>query len=35
MNCEALDIEFREAVDSINSHKEPFPADILLKLYAY
>ena len=35
MNCKALDIEFREAVDSINSHKEPFPADTLLKLYAY
>ena len=35
MNCEALDIEFREAVDSINSHKDPFPADTLLKLYAY
>jgi acyl-CoA-binding protein len=35
MNSEALDIEFREAVDSINSHEQPFPADILLKLYAY
>jgi acyl-CoA-binding protein len=35
MNSEALEIEFREAVDSINSHKEPFPADTLLKLYAY
>ena len=35
MNSEALDIEFREAVDSINSHQEPFPADVLLKLYAY
>ena len=35
MNCEVLDIEFREAVNSINSHKDPFPADTLLKLYAY
>ena len=35
MNSEALDIEFREAVDSINSPEQPFPADILLKLYAY
>ena len=35
MNSEALDIEFREAVDAINSHEQPFPADILLKLYAY
>ena len=35
MDSEALDIEFREAVDSINSHQEPFPADVLLKLYAY
>ncbi len=35
MNSEALEIEFREAVANINSHKEPFPADTLLKLYAY
>jgi acyl-CoA-binding protein len=35
MNSEILDIKFREAVDSINSHKDPFPADTLLKLYAY
>lgn len=35
MDSKALDIEFREAVDSINSHQEPFPADVLLKLYAY
>ena len=35
MNCKALDIEFREAVDRINAHEEPFPADTLLKLYAY
>ena len=35
MNSKILDIKFREAVDSINSHQEPFPADVLLKLYAY
>ena len=31
----SLDIEFKEAVDRINSYKEPFPADLLLRLYAY
>ena len=35
MNSEDLDIKFREAVKSINTHEQPFPADILLKLYAY
>ena len=30
-----LDIEFEEAVDRVNAHQEPFPADTLLKLYAY
>jgi len=35
MNSDVLDIEFKEAVKSINNHKQPFPADILLKLYAY
>jgi acyl-CoA-binding protein len=35
MNSKILDIKFREAVDKINAHKEPFPADTLLKLYAY
>jgi acyl-CoA-binding protein len=35
MNPDVLDIEFREAVESINNHEQPFPADILLKLYAY
>jgi len=35
MNTDVLDIEFREAVKSINNHEQPFPADILLKLYAY
>jgi acyl-CoA-binding protein len=35
MTSEELDKAFRVAVDSINEHKEPFPADILLRLYAY
>ena len=35
MTTEELDIKFLAAVDTINAHKEPFPADILLKLYAY
>lgn len=35
MSNEALDIEFREAVARVNEHTEPFPADTLLKLYAY
>ncbi|KAA3623218.1 MAG: acyl-CoA-binding protein [Flavobacterium sp.] len=30
-----LNIEFQKAVDSINNHTEPFPADVLLRLYAY
>lgn len=32
---DSLDIEFKEAVERINSYKEPFPADLLLRLYAY
>ncbi len=35
MNNTLLDIEFQAAVDRVNDHKEPFPADTLLKLYAY
>ena len=35
MTSEELDIDFRVAVDRINAHNEPFPADVLLKLYAY
>lgn len=35
MTTEELDIEFTDAVDRINSHSEPFPADLLLRLYAY
>ena len=35
MTSEELDLKFNEAVDRINAHTEPFPADVLLKLYAY
>jgi acyl-CoA-binding protein len=35
MTSEELEIKFREAVDRINDHNKPFPADVLLKLYAY
>lgn len=35
MTSQELHIKFREAVDRINAHDEPFPADTLLKLYAY
>jgi len=35
MTSKELDIEFREAVDRINAYTEGFPADVLLKLYAY
>ncbi len=35
MNSEELNKAFLEAVEKINNHAEPFPADILLKLYAY
>ncbi|MCX7548701.1 acyl-CoA-binding protein [Xanthomarina sp. F1114] len=35
MNSEELDIEFKEAVDRINDYTEAFPADFLLRLYAY
>ena len=35
MSNEELDIQFKEAVDRVNAHTEPFPADTLLKLYAY
>lgn len=27
--------EFKKAVSAVNNYKEPLPADILLKLYAY
>ena len=32
---DSLDTEFKEAVERINSYTEPFPADLLLRLYAY
>ncbi|MCE2611433.1 acyl-CoA-binding protein [Flavobacteriaceae bacterium D16] len=35
MKNETLHIEFREAVNYINSYTDPIPADLLLKLYAY
>jgi acyl-CoA-binding protein len=35
MTSEALEIEFQDAVDRVNAYTEPFPADVLLKLYAY
>lgn len=35
MTSEELDIAFNEAVERINAYTEPFPADVLLKLYAY
>ncbi len=35
MTPEELDIAFTNAVKSINNHTDPFPADVLLKLYAY
>lgn len=35
MTTEELEIEFTDAVDRINNHSEPFPADLLLRLYAY
>lgn len=35
MDSDALDIEFNDAVDRINAHTESFPADFLLRLYAY
>ena len=35
MGDNAINIEFQQAVDRVNAHNEPFPADTLLKLYAY
>lgn len=35
MTTEELDKEFQDAVSRINAHTEPFPADYLLRLYAY
>lgn len=35
MSNKKLDKAFNEAVARVNGHTEPFPADTLLKLYAY
>lgn len=35
MTSKELDREFRDAVERINNFTEPFPADFLLRLYAY
>ncbi|GGH46766.1 valyl-tRNA synthetase [Mangrovimonas yunxiaonensis] len=35
MTSEELNIAFKDAVERINNHHEPFPADFLLRLYAY
>jgi len=35
MTSEELDIAFRDSVKSVNDHKDPFPADLLLRLYSY
>jgi len=35
MSSTKLDIKFQNAVDKVNGHTEPFPADTLLNLYAY
>ena len=35
MSNEKLNIEFQDAVNRVNAHTDPFPADVLLKLYAY
>jgi acyl-CoA-binding protein len=35
MNLSELDIEFDTAVKRVNDHGDPFPADFLLRLYAF
>jgi acyl-CoA-binding protein len=35
MTSEELDIEFKDAVKRVNAHTDPFPADTLLRMYAY
>lgn len=35
MTSEEINIKFNEAVERINAHTDPFPADYLLRLYAY
>ncbi|MCH4551483.1 MULTISPECIES: acyl-CoA-binding protein [Aestuariibaculum] len=34
-STEELDKEFQDAVDRVNAYTDPFPADVLLSLYAY
>jgi len=35
MSNKDLDREFQDAVKRINAHTDPFPADFLLRLYAF
>ena len=35
MTSEELNTEFDLAVQRVNNHTDPFPADFLLRLYAY
>ncbi|WP_046743587.1 acyl-CoA-binding protein [Kordia zhangzhouensis] len=35
MSTSELDIAFFEAVERVNNSTDPFPADFLLRLYAY
>ncbi|MDT0559328.1 acyl-CoA-binding protein [Ichthyenterobacterium sp. W332] len=35
MTSEEIDIKFQEAVERINAYDGKFPADFLLRLYAY
>lgn len=35
MRNEKLHTDFQKAVEYVNNYQEPFPADLLLKLYAY
>ncbi|WP_299115290.1 acyl-CoA-binding protein [uncultured Winogradskyella sp.] len=35
MTPEELHKEFLDAVERVNAHTDPFPADFLLRLYAY
>ena len=35
MTTDELNFEFETAVARVNKHTEPFPADFLLRLYAY
>lgn len=35
MTSEEIDIAFKKSIALVNDHHDPFPADVLLKLYAY